>query len=320
MDYEFNPLQWTRIFAVPVSVAENNLKIATGEQLKVLLYISYHNDHHCGSEEISQKLGIDGETVEEALIFWKNIGVLSDNKKLSMPFVEKEETKPVSIQKEKIKTTERHELSPAEIAERIANSAEIKFLFERAENIYSKILNHTEQRTIVWIHDYMGLSSDVIIMLLQHCKEMDKLSSGYIETVAKNWCEKGINDAKSAEEEINRMGRMEIFFRKIKRIFGIETKLTSKQKQIAELWCNQGYSDELLELASDKTIDRIGKLSFAYTDKILSDWKEKGYTSRNDVEAGESKTKTEAKQKNTKKTYDFDTLAQIALDLGGNDE
>jgi DnaD/phage-associated family protein len=109
---------------------------------------------------------------------------------------------------------------------------------------------------------------------------MDKLSSGYIETVAKNWCEKCINDAKSAEEEINRMGRMEIFFRKIKRIFGIETKLTSKQKQIAELWCNQGYSDELLELASDKTIDRIGKLSFAYTDKILSDWKEKGYTTK----------------------------------------
>jgi hypothetical protein len=73
MDYEFNPLQWTRIFAVPVSVAENNLKIASGEQLKVLLYISYHNDHHCKIEEISQKLGIAEEIVEESLIFWKNI-------------------------------------------------------------------------------------------------------------------------------------------------------------------------------------------------------------------------------------------------------
>ena len=65
MDYEFNPLQWTRIFAVPASVAENNLKIASGEQLKVLLYISYNNDHHCKTEEISQKLGIAEETVEE---------------------------------------------------------------------------------------------------------------------------------------------------------------------------------------------------------------------------------------------------------------
>ena len=65
MDYEFNPLQWTRIFAVPVSVAENNLKIANGEQLKVLLYIAYNNDHQCQTEEISQKLGIPEEIVEE---------------------------------------------------------------------------------------------------------------------------------------------------------------------------------------------------------------------------------------------------------------
>lgn len=321
MDYEFNPLQWTRIFAVPVSVAENNLKIASGEQLKVLLYISYNNDHHCKTEEISQKLGIAEETVEEALIFWKNIGVLSDGKNISMQFVEKEETKPVSVPKEKVKTTERHELSPAQIADRIENSKEIKFLFERAESIYSRMLNHTEQRAIVWIHDYMGLSSDVVIMLLQHCRETDKLSAGYIEAVAKVWCEKGINDAKSAEEEINRMSRMEVFFRKVKRMFGIESrKLNTRERGYAEKWCNEDFSDELIEYAFDKNIDSTGKLSFAYIDKILFNWKEKGYTDKESVDIGESKIKAEPKQKKSKKTYDFDTLAQIALDLGGNNE
>lgn len=321
MDYEFNPLQWTRIFAVPVSVAENNLKIASGEQLKVLLYISYNNDHRCNTEEISQNLGISEEIAEEALIFWKNIGVLSDNCDISMKFTEKKETEPVNEVKKKIKTTERHELSPAEIADRISNSADIKFLFEKAESIYSRILNHTEQRAIVWIHDYMGLSSDVIIMLLQHCREMDKLSAGYIETIAKVWCEKGINDAKSAEEEINRMSRMEIFFRKIKRIFGIESrKLNTRERTYAERWCCEGFSDELIEYAFDKNIDSTGKLSFAYIDKILSNWKEKGYTNKESVENGESKAKIESKPRKSKKTYDFDTLAQIALDLGGNDE
>ena len=321
MDYEFNPSQWTRIFAVPVSVAENNLKIASGEQLKVLLYISYHNDHQCKPEEISQKLGIAEETVEETLIFWKNIGVLSDSRNLSMSFVEKEETKPVYESKPKVRTTEKHELSPAQIADRIANSEEIKYLFEKAENIYSRILNHTEQRSIVWIHDYMGLSSDVIIMLLQHCREMDKLSAGYIEAIAKAWCEKGINDAKSAEEEINRMSTMEVFFRKIKRIFGIESrKLNTRERTYAEKWCDEGFSDELIEYAFDKNIDSTGKLSFAYIDKILFNWKEKGYINKESIEIGESKTKTESKPKKSKKTYDFDALTQIALDLGGNDE
>lgn len=321
MDYEFNPSQWTRIFAVPVSVVENNLKIANGEQLKVLLYISYHNDHLCKIEEISQNLGIAEETVEEALIFWKNIGILSNGKNLSMSFVEKEETKPVYESKPKIRTTEKHELSPAQIADRIANSEEIKYLFERAEHTYSRILNHTEQRTIVWIHDYMGLSSDVIVMLLQHCKEIDKLSPGYIEAVAKAWCEKGINDVKSAEEEINRMGRNEIFFRKIKKIFGIESrKLNTRERGYAEKWCGEEFSDELIEYAFDKNIDATGKLSFAYIDKILSNWKEKGYTDKESVEIRESSSKSESKQKKSKKTYDFDALTQIALNLGGNDE
>ncbi|MBR4092991.1 MAG: DnaD domain protein [Oscillospiraceae bacterium] len=321
MDYEFNPLQWTRIFAVPASVAENNLKIASGEQLKVLLYISYNNDHQCKIEEISQKLGIAEETVEEALIFWENIGVLSNSKNISMQFTEKKESKTDHEPKKKVKTTEKHELSPVQIADRIEKSKEIKFLFERAENIYSRMLNHTEQRSIVWIHDYMGLSSDVIIMLLQHCREMDKLSAGYIEAVAKAWCEKGINDAKSAEEEINRMSRMEVFFRKIKRIFGIESrKLNTRERGYAEKWCDEGFSDELIEYAFDKNIDYKKELSFAYIDKILFNWKEKGYTSKENVDAGESNAKSEATQKKSKKTYDFDALTQIALDLGGNDE
>ena len=317
MDYEFNPLQWTRIFAVPVSVAQNNLKIANGEQLKVLLYIAYNNDHQCQPEEISRNLGISEETVEEAIIFWKNIGVFSDSKNISMDFSEKEEA---TVKAEKIKTTEKKELSPVQIADRIANSEEIKYLFERAEHIYSRILNHTEQRSIVWIHDYMGLSSDVIVMLLQHCKEIDKLSAGYIESVAKDWCERGINDAKSAEEEINRMSRSEMFFRKIKRIFGIESrKLNTRERGYAEKWCDEDFSDELIEFAFDKNIDATGKLSFAYIDKILFNWKEKGYTDKESVEIGESKTKPESQKKKSQK-YDFDSLAQLALDIGGNDE
>lgn len=320
MDYEFNPSQWTRIFAVPSSVAENYLKLAEKEELKVLLYITYNINRKCPVAEIAENLGISEEAVEDALLFWKERGVLSNGKENTVTLAVIEEKKE-EAPKPKIKTTERKELTPSEIAERITNSEEIRFLFEKAESICSRMLTHTDQRALVWIHDYMGLSSDVIIMLLQHCREVDKLSASYIESVAKSWCEKGITDAKSAEEEIARMSRFEIFSRKIKRIFGIEARnLSTKEKNFAEKWLCDDFSEELISYAFDKNIDATGKLSFAYIDKILISWKEKGYTDRESVEKGESENKPESKGYKVKKTYDYDTLAQIALNSGGNNE
>ena len=58
MEFKANCGVWGTMFGVPCVVADNFLKLATGEQLKVLLYILRCSGRNCSDEEIALNTGI----------------------------------------------------------------------------------------------------------------------------------------------------------------------------------------------------------------------------------------------------------------------
>lgn len=59
------------VFAVP-DCAADGLKLASGKAVKVLLYIMrYKND-----DDITERLGISEEDLEDAYSYWEQVGVL----------------------------------------------------------------------------------------------------------------------------------------------------------------------------------------------------------------------------------------------------
>ena len=103
------------------------------------------------------------------------------------------------------------------------------------------------------------------------------------------------------------MSQSHDFTGKIMKMFEMNRRPTSKQAEFVEEWRKNGYSDELIKLAYEKTVERINKLSFAYINKILTSWKESGLKTASDVERAESEYKKNGNiGKNSKGSSDIE--------------
>ena len=70
-------MAFTGIFPVPNSLVDENIRLASVVQLKVLLFILRHsNDGQWGAEIIAEALSLDEDDVKDAMIFWSERGLL----------------------------------------------------------------------------------------------------------------------------------------------------------------------------------------------------------------------------------------------------
>ena len=77
MNYYINPLAFTGIFAVPNSVVDDNIRLASALQLKTLLYMLRHSSEgRISTEELSKAIGYGEEDISDALIFWEERGLV----------------------------------------------------------------------------------------------------------------------------------------------------------------------------------------------------------------------------------------------------
>ncbi len=189
MQYYIDWQKYSAALAFPKAVSEKYMKLASGDYIKILLYIIANDIFDSNfTADIAKNCGskISEETVEDAFSFWNEVGVLSaKNGDNSIAVAEKTQDK--SNTKSLTSCESIVKFIPAkEIAERISSSSEIAFILGVAEKTFAKILNHTEQRTLIFIYDYYAFTPDLIIMMIEFCKSIDRLNIAYIEKIAKD--------------------------------------------------------------------------------------------------------------------------------------
>ncbi len=288
MNYVVNGNISDGIFAVPNSVADDYIKLASGKAAKVLIYIMRHGSADTDSAEaIAGALDkrMTAEDVEDAFSYWEQVGIIRRSDKpvqqeacesirsASSSAQENKGTKtkqPVSAVRAAERSTKM--LSPKEIAERVSQSEEVAFLLKSAENILGKVLNNTEQRTLIWIHDYYSIGCDIILMIIDFCKSINKASVGYIEKIAAEWNDNGITTHELAEAEILRLQSYYSLEGQIISRLGLNRILIKKEKEYVSEWAKNGITIELIEYAYEKTVSATGKAAFGYMNKILSEW------------------------------------------------
>ena len=321
MNFKVNSGIWGTMFGVPGIVADNFLKLATGEQIKVLLYILRNSGSNCTDEEIAMNTGVSVQEAAEAVMFWQQVNVLGEEKNsaaLQKDIMNSTPVSPVQAsmlqqQQQALKVKKapqanrKQELTPSEISGLMRDSADISELFKTAEGILGT-LNHTQQNSLIWMYSYLGLKKEVIITLLAYCVSIEKTNAGYIEKIACDWSENDINTLNSAQEEVSRMSASREYTSQIMRAFEMKRRPTAKQSEIISQWKNIGFSMELIHYAYEKTIEQIDKLSFEYINKILLSWRSSGYASVKDVKNAEDdyKKKKKADAKTAALDDDFD--------------
>ena len=95
--------------------------------------------------------------------------------------------------------------SSKEISERIKESAQMEYLFKRAETLYARPLKNSEQQMLISIVDYDGLHRDVAIMLVEYCFLVGKSTPAYIKKLAAAWVSCEINSIQLAEDRISHL-------------------------------------------------------------------------------------------------------------------
>jgi len=261
MEYNFNLGIFGGVFAVPHCVVDEYIKIATGDNLKVLLYCLRHAGQELSVGEISRATGIPPDNVTTSLEFWRQRQTTSEDVNAGAPPPVK--SSPALIERD-------YDFSPKEISDTIKSSKDVDYLFKRCEELYGRPLKHNEQKALAVIIEEYGMKPEVALMLMEYCFSIDKNTTFYIKKTAKNWIEQGINSVVSAESEIKHLKEFYSAEGELKRLLNVR-EIPESRKPLFKKWLfEQRHSNETIYSAYQKALEKTGKLEYTYMDKILT--------------------------------------------------
>lgn len=284
-------------FFISNEFAEKYIRFSNPEYIQVYLYLKYRKEKDGtfpAAEQIARELDISLEHAGFVLDFWVSRGELC-RKKSGYEFPEekgsgkKKEEKPTPLKRQS-----RPSYTMAEIDGVAAKNKAISGLFYQAETVLQKVLTQSDMEMLYSFVDWLGLPVEVVTMLLSYGVKKGKTGRRYLETVAMDWAERGIDTFEAAEAHVMELEERDSIERKICGMLGIfDRALTATEKKYIKQWAEtQGLSLDLIPLAYDRTVSRTGKLSWSYMNKILLSWVEEGLTTQKQVEESEEAFRT----------------------------
>ncbi len=321
MSYSVNPSVFKSIFAVPTDIVDKHIRLANGDQLKVLLWILRNSTDNPDIEKMCKALKIDSSDAADYLQYWVLTGVLSENGQTIIPVPEVEVKKDECVKEEK-----KHEIpvlsvvpskpSSREILERIEESPEIGHLFNEAQQMLGKTIGYDGQCTLLLLHDHYGLPTEVLFMMIDYCVSIGKSNYAYLEAVGKDWGTREIDTLDKAAEQIAILKKSNAVWKEFAQNAGITNpRPTVKQTEYLRRWSSEWkFSISMILLAYEEMANHTSKLSMAYIDKILMNWHEKGYKKPEDIEKAASEQKVPAAKKSgNEASYDLDKFKEQSL-------
>lgn len=319
MEFKIDPKAYLGIFAVPKTLAENDLRLAGATQLKAILCFLARTAEGKSPAvtEIAKFIGRDVDEVEDAMVFWTERGVLlRDDQALPdavgpagetpAPAAE-EKTAPV-ISAPARRESEHREAEIAmptheQVAARLNESEDLRCLFAEAQQKLGKTIGYDGQSTLIYIHDSYGLPVEVILMLLEYLKTLSKTGYRSVLTTAKKWADSEIDTLEAAEEYIREASLSDETWKQFRALSLVKNERpTTKQREFFLRWKKQyGFDAAMIYRAYEVSVENTGRMSLPYMEKVLSSWKNEGIRTAGELEKAE---KARAQQAAAKKPDD----------------
>ncbi len=285
MDYMLNPSSMQSVFMVPSQAVRSYIKLASAEQLRVLLHTMSNISTGIDPDSAAESLGIPLDSVKDALNFWCDAGIFTKNN--SVDFKKAPEKRSVAKTETALPTRE-------EIAMMGATDERVVFLLREAELKFKRPLRFSEMQSLVSLYADDGMDVSLILMIIEYAVSEGKNSIRFINDTARRWLDAGVDSVIAAEEQIERLSRQKSAWSIVEKAFGIDRRQPStKELEYSEKWVVEwGFSREMLKAAYDGCVDSKAKLSMPYINKILESWHSKGYKSVADTKTVTSKPKS----------------------------
>ena len=307
----------TDVLTLPATLVQH-LDKATKKDLRVLFSLAADPrariDLDAAVDATARALSLSRAEIETSLSFWRGTGILlaEDGQGAT---TQQEKTAPVQESAPVRVVTERGlpVYSSEELAGVLERRREMQALIDECQRAFDKIFNMSEVGTIAGLVDHLGLSAEYILLLLSHCRRMEKKSLRYAEKMAITLHDDGVDSAEELEARLHRIEVMATAMGKIRAMFGLTSRsLTTKEKAMIEKWiCTMQYPDEVVQKAYEITIDTINKPSIPYANTILERWHGEGYRTLEDVEKAIAEYRR--KKDEGKSSFDVDDFFEAAL-------
>lgn len=302
--------------------------------LRVLLLTAslerLHDDYDACCAELRTRLDITQSTLDRALGFWRDAGVLkisdiTESAQRAGANVPTDNAAALGLTNggsagsdsanggSASTETTAHRAKPllmpstlptyseTQCADIIANSPDLPDVVDMCQQITGRIFTPADVSVIVTLYDYLGLGGDYIATLIAYLKQNGKKSLRYIERTALSLFDEGVDTLDALNAYIKHKEDSVENLSKIRRLIGAGSReLTSREKKAFACWLDEWHFEfDVINRAYEITVDKINEPSVAYMNRVLENWYKSGLTTLEAVEASleaYKKSKAEAAQ------------------------
>lgn len=204
------------------------------------------------------------------------------------------------------------------------SSEEISEMFFIIETYLKRPLASTDTNTILYWHEELHFSSELIIYLVEYCLSKGRSSFRYMDKVALDWHSQQITSVEQAKTIAITHGK--VYYGVMKALGIKDRNLVDSETAFLDKWVKDyGFDMELIQEACKRTITAIHQPSFEYADRILSNWHKNHVQTKTDIQkldrahAGKKTipvTGTSGKNRFNnfdQREYDYDQLEKVLL-------
>ncbi len=198
---------------------------------------------------------------------------------------------------------ERQVYTSADVAEMLQGDANFRMLVPQTEEKLGKKLKTADLQILAGLYDDVGLSADVLYLLVSHCVARAEKRYGLgrrptlrqIEKEGYYWARLGLFDQKSAADYLKSCAQRDEQIRDYMRVLGLGSRpVVDSEERYIRSWMDKGFTAEAVALAYDKTVFYKKELNWRYLNGILRRWDENGWHTAEEVRRGEEKASKSA--------------------------
>ena len=191
------------------------------------------------------------------------------------------------------------------------------------ETYFARPLSNNEINSLMYIHDSLGFSVDLMEYLFEYCLTLGKKSVKYAQAVAIEWYKDDIKNRQTAKENYTATnGMIKLVYKEL----GINNRTCPTQAELAfvKTWSNDyAMTPELIQLACQKAIlSKPNSANFKYVNGIIESWHKNNVKTISDVDELDKTfvAKINAKTNSTKQPSNVSSFNNFScyLCLGSN--
>ena len=185
------------------------------------------------------------------------------------------------------------EYTSAEIDACTKKDSGFKAVLDATRQILGKQLTRHDMSRMLGIYNHLGLSAEVIYVLLHYCADLYRGPEGAarkptiraIEREAFLWANKELYSPEEAEAYVETQKQLHSRLGDIKAALEIyDRKLIPSEEAYFTAWLEMGFSTDVIRLAYERTVKNTGKRALAYMNTILTKWNEAGLHTLQEIE------------------------------------